>query len=62
MPGFRYRFPDLVDDRTSEIVPMSGVESWEQLGLDSWRFHIRPGVKFHNGALLTVQRVHTGQL
>ena len=39
-----------LDDRTSEIVPMSGVESWEQLGLDSWRFHIRPGVKFHNGA------------
>ncbi len=39
-----------LDDRTSEIVPLSGVESWEQIGLDRWRFNLRDGVKFHNGA------------
>ena len=39
-----------LDDRTSEIVPLSGVESWEQLAPDKWRFHLRDGVKFHNGA------------
>ena len=39
-----------LDDRTSEIVPLSGVESWEQQGLDRWRFNLREGVKFHNGA------------
>ena len=39
-----------LDDRTSEIVPLSGVESWEQQGLDRWRFFLRDGVTFHNGA------------
>ena len=39
-----------LDDRTSEIVPLSGVESWEQLSGDRWQFNLREGVKFHNGA------------
>ena len=39
-----------LDDRTSEIVPLSGVESWSQVGLDRWEFKLRDGVKFHNGA------------
>ncbi len=39
-----------LDDRTSEIVPLSGVESWEQQGPDRWHFNLREGVKFHNGA------------
>jgi peptide/nickel transport system substrate-binding protein len=39
-----------IDDRTSEVVPLSGIESWEQLAPDRWRWKIRPGVKFHNGA------------
>jgi peptide/nickel transport system substrate-binding protein len=39
-----------LDDRTSEIVPLSGVESWEQVAPDKWRFQLRDGVKFHNGA------------
>ena len=39
-----------LDDRTSEIVPLSGVESWEQIDLDRWRFQLREGVTFHNGA------------
>ena len=39
-----------LDDRTSEIVPLSSVEIWEQIGLDRWQFNLRDGVKFHNGA------------
>jgi len=39
-----------LDDRTTEIVPMSGVISWSQLAPDKWQFKLRPGVKFHNGA------------
>ena len=39
-----------LDDRTSEIVPLSGVESWTQIGLDRWEFQLRDGVTFHNGA------------
>ena len=39
-----------LDDRTSEIVPLSGVEDWEQIDIDRWQFNLREGVKFHNGA------------
>lgn len=39
-----------LDDRTSEIVPLSGVESWTQIDLNRWEFKLRDGVKFHNGA------------
>ena len=39
-----------LDDRTAEIVPLSGVESWEQLDEHRWQFNLREGVKFHNGA------------
>ncbi len=38
-----------LDDRTGEIVLLSGFESWEQVGPDRWRFKLREGVKFHNG-------------
>ena len=39
-----------LDDRTAEIVPLSGVVDWEQIDLDRWQFNLRDGVKFHNGA------------
>ena len=39
-----------LDDNTNEIVPLSSVESWEQQDLDRWRFYLREGVAFHNGA------------
>ena len=39
-----------LDDRTSQIVPLSGIESWEQVAPDRWQFDLRDGVKFHNGA------------
>ena len=32
-----------------EVVPLSGIESWEQVDVDSWIFKLRSGVKFHNG-------------
>ena len=32
-----------------EVVPLSGVEGWEQLDPGRWRFTLRQGVKFHNG-------------
>ena len=38
-----------IDSTTFETVPMSGVESWEQIEPNRWRFTLRDGVKFHNG-------------
>jgi peptide/nickel transport system substrate-binding protein len=32
-----------------EVVPLSGIESWEQVDPKRWRFKLRQGVKFHNG-------------
>ena len=47
---FTQDFLTWLDDRTSEIVPLSGVDSWEQTAPDRWTFNLRDGVKFHNGA------------
>lgn len=38
-----------IDGTSFEVVPLSPVESWEQLDPHRWRFHLREGVKFHNG-------------
>jgi peptide/nickel transport system substrate-binding protein len=38
-----------IDSSTFEVVPLSGVERWEQTDPDRWRFHLREGVTFHNG-------------
>ncbi len=38
-----------VDSSTLEVVPLSGVQAWEQIAEDRWRFYLTPGVKFHNG-------------
>jgi peptide/nickel transport system substrate-binding protein len=38
-----------IDSTSFEVVPLSGVESWEQMDPNRWRFHLREGVTFHNG-------------
>ena len=38
-----------IDSTTFEVVPLTGVEKWEQIDPDRWRFYLREGVTFHNG-------------
>src|SRR5207247_7196095 len=45
------------DPKTGELAPMLA-ERWQVLdGRRTWRFHIRKGVRFHNGAELTAEDV-----
>jgi len=37
------------------IVPTTATVGWEQLAPDKWRFHLREGVKFHNGEAWNAQ-------
>ena len=40
-----------IDDYNNfEVVGMTGIEGWEQIGPDRWQFKLREGVTFHNGA------------
>ena len=39
-----------IDNNTFEVVPLSTIESWEQLEPNRWQFKLREGVTFHNGA------------
>ena len=38
------------DQQDFQVVGLTGIESWEQIGADRWRFYLREGVTFHNGA------------
>ena len=38
-----------IDSNTFQVVPLSGIEGWEQTAPDTWRFKVRQGVEFHNG-------------
>jgi len=38
-----------IDSETFETVPLSGVQGWEQVAPNRWRFELTEGVKFHNG-------------
>lgn len=42
---------DLVHAKTEDyaLVGLTGVEKWEQISKDRWRFYLRKGIKFHNG-------------
>src|SRR5207244_8706057 len=45
------------DPKTGELAPMLA-ERWQVLdGGRTWRFHVRKGVRFHNGAELTAEDV-----
>src|SRR5918992_328891 len=39
-----------IENDTKEVVLLSGIESYEQIAPERWRWKIRPGVNFHNGA------------
>ena len=45
---------------TFEVVTLSGVESWEQIGPKKWNFKLREGVKFHNGEPWNAETVKAG--
>jgi len=38
-----------IDSHTFETVPLSGVQGFEQIEANRWRFTLTEGVKFHNG-------------
>ncbi len=38
------------DQQDFQVVGLTGIESWEQLEANRWRFNLRQGVTFHNGA------------
>jgi peptide/nickel transport system substrate-binding protein len=40
-----------IDDRNNfQVVGLTGIQGWEQLESNRWRFHLRDNVVFHNGA------------
>ena len=38
------------NQKNFQLVGLTGIEDWKQLGPDRWRFRLREGVTFHNGA------------
>jgi peptide/nickel transport system substrate-binding protein len=49
-----------IDGASFEVVPLSPVESWEQLEPHRWRIKLREGVKFHNGEPWNAQAAKFG--
>jgi peptide/nickel transport system substrate-binding protein len=52
-------FDALVDVTGTDLLTLKPMlaERWENPNPNTWRFHIRRGVKFHNGDPLTVEGV-----
>ena len=38
-----------IDGTTFEVQGLTGVDRWEQIAPDRWRFHLRSNITFHNG-------------
>ena len=49
-----------IDSNTFQVVPLSGIEGWEQTAPDTWRFTVRRGVEFHNGEPMTADALKLG--
>ena len=49
-----------IDSTTFEVVPLSGVQSWEQIADNRWRFFLTPGVRFHNGEAWNAEAAKLG--
>jgi peptide/nickel transport system substrate-binding protein len=49
-----------IDSTTFEVVPLSGVEGWQQMAPNRWRFQLREGVTFHNGEPWNAQAAKLG--
>jgi len=50
-------YEGLVRRNKDMVIEGSLAETWEPLGGDGWRFHLRQGVKFHDGADFTAEDV-----
>ena len=48
------------DSASLELVPLTGVESWQQRSPNRWRFHLRDGVTFHNGEVWNAEAAARG--
>ena len=49
-----------IDSNTFQVVPLSGIEGWEQTAPDTWRFTVRQGVEFHNGEPMNADALKLG--
>jgi peptide/nickel transport system substrate-binding protein len=49
-----YETLTIMDPDTGAVTPLLAT-SWEQIDLKAWRFHLRKGVKFHDGQAFTAQ-------
>ncbi len=49
-----------LDGKSFEVVPLQQLEGWSQVAPDRWRFKLREGVVFHNGAEWNAEQMKFG--